>query len=222
MKKEFKKLLEDLSECLREDSKSTSAIHYLLTKVDGLNDLKESTPSPENTDSGNGKFPIPKEIQGKKQSFALFSDGACRGNPGPGSWGTVGQNSLGEILFQSSGIDIPSTNNKMELEGAIQGLMHLKDYLQDLGTLDQSEVFLYSDSKYVVDGITKWVAGWKKRGWKKADKKAPENIEQWKRLDQVVLDYKHLHFLWVKGHAGHVQNEFCDALANQALDDSGF
>ena len=111
-----------------------------------------------------------------------------------------------------------TTNNRMELEGALQALEALTR--EDTKALSKS-VFLYSDSKYVVDGIEKWVPGWKKRGWKKADKKEPENLALWQELDTVVGKFKKLRFQWVKGHAGHPQNEYCDQLANQALDEAG-
>ena len=162
-------------------------------------------------------FPLPKEIEGQGD-VAIFSDGACRGNPGPGSWGIMGQNSKGEVLFEASGIDVPTTNNRMELLGAIESLKRI----EDLYDLSSTNVFLYSDSKYVVDGINQWVPGWKKRGWKKADKKTPENVELWQELDNLTAKFPSLKYLWVKGHAGHPQNERCDFLANQALDEAGF
>src|SRR5690554_2292379 len=97
---------------------------------------------------------------------AVYSDGACRGNPGPGSWAFVAQDSAGEVLQKSSGVSSLTTNNKMELQGVIEGLT----YLLELGN-PLPKVYFHTDSKYVVDGITKWVPGWKARGWKKADKK---------------------------------------------------
>ena len=88
--------------------------------------------------------------------------------------------------------------------------------------LPKATVYLYSDSKYVVDGMKSWVKGWKARGWKKADKKAPENVELWKELDTVAAGFWQIEYHWVKGHSGHPQNERCDQIANMALDDSGF
>jgi ribonuclease HI len=170
-----------------------------------------------------GQFPLPHEITSLNDAFALFSDGACRGNPGPGSWGSMGQNINGEVIFEASGVDTVTTNNKMELEGAIQALERLKSHQQAGGLSAKTPVILYSDSKYVVDGIMKWVPGWKRRGWKKADKKTPENVEQWQELDRLKLEFgEALSFRWVKGHAGHPQNERCDQLANLALDEAGF
>jgi ribonuclease HI len=216
MKKKFQNTLNELYETFKEDSEAVDAVDYLLSQV---NELPESD---EKSSSSMDGFPLPKEVLDNEDSFAVYSDGACRGNPGPGSWGVMGQDRSGLVIFESSGVDLPTTNNKMELEGAIQGLLLLKDHLNELGLFQQAKVFLYSDSKYVVDGISKWVDGWKRRGWKKADKKVPENVEQWKQLDQINIEYPNLAFLWVKGHAGHPQNERCDELANQALDESGY
>lgn len=150
------------------------------------------------------------------KDIALYSDGACRGNPGPGSWAFVAQNCVGDILQKASGVSELTTNNKMELQGAIEGLSFLEEHAQKF-----DKVFFYTDSRYVVDGITSWVKGWKARGWKKADKKEPENLEQWKRLDELYAQYD-VKFIWVKGHAGHPQNELCDRMANEALDVQGF
>ena len=104
----------------------------------------------------------------------------------------------------------------MELSGVIQGL---KFAATEYGV--GTKIFVYTDSKYVVDGIKSWVAGWKKRGWKKADKKEPENLDFWKELDQLNLKMD-LEFHWVKGHAGHPQNERVDELANLAMDANGY
>lgn len=156
-------------------------------------------------------FPVAWEIQGKEMALALYSDGACRGNPGPGAWGCLAQNARGDILFEASGAEEETTNNKMELQGAIEALVRAGPY-------QEAPVFLFSDSKYVVDGLEKWVPGWKKRGWKKSDKKNPENLDLWKKLDELREHFLCLRFLWVKGHGGHPQNEYCDLLANRALD----
>jgi ribonuclease HI len=172
---------------------------------------------------GPGKdFPLPNDMDRSPTSFAVFSDGACRGNPGPGAWGSVAQDCTGEVLFEASGVDLQTTNNRMELEGAIQGLKTLMNHCeQSKSPIDDVSIYLYSDSKYVVDGMNKWVTSWKKRGWKKADKKDPENLEQWKTLDELSQGFYKVYFRWVKGHSGHPQNEKCDELANLALDESG-
>lgn len=166
---------------------------------------------------------LPDEMQELKSGFAIFADGACRGNPGPGAWATIIQDTKGEVILKSSGVDVPTTNNKMELEGVIRGIKGLIEKWIEEGVSDsESPVFVYSDSKYVTEGIEKWVPGWKSRGWKKADNKEPENILLWKELDQLKSRFNHIKFLWVKGHAGHPQNEMCDRMANLALDEAGF
>ena len=132
----------------------------------------------------------------------MYSDGACKGNPGPGGWGTI-------IIYNNvekelSGGEPHTTNNRMELSGAIAGLKALKE---------PCEVTLTSDSKYLVDGITKgWAVGWRKNGWRKADKKPALNPDLWGELLDLLEMHK-VTFNWVKGHAGHPYNERCDALA---------
>jgi ribonuclease HI len=171
----------------------------------------------------DSKFPLPDEMQERTSAYAIFADGACRGNPGPGAWGVMIQDAKGEVILKSSGVDVPTTNNKMELEGVIRGLKGLIEKWIDEGSSDrESPVFVYSDSKYVTEGISSWVAGWKNRGWKKADGKEPENILLWKELDQLTSRFDNIKFLWVKGHAGHPQNEMCDQMCNLALDEAGF
>ena len=165
------------------------------------------------------RFPIPAEVADRRWGFALFSDGACRGNPGPGSWGIMAQNSIGEVIFEASGMEAETTNNRMELVGAIEALKRFQDYAVRFDLPEEEvSVRLFSDSKYVVDGISKWVLGWKRRGWRKADKKIPENLDLWRELDGVVAIFYDIRFLWVRGHDGHPQNERCDRLANDILD----
>lgn len=132
----------------------------------------------------------------------IFTDGACSGNPGPGGWGTVLR--YGTAEKELSGGEANTTNNRMELSAVIAGLAALKE---------PCEVILTTDSKYVVDSITKgWVYGWKQRGWIKSDKKSALNVDLWEQL-LPLLDKHHVTFVWVKGHAGHPENERCDALA---------
>lgn len=132
----------------------------------------------------------------------IYSDGACKGNPGPGGWGTV-------IVYKGiekelSGGDAYTTNNRMELSGAIAGLEALKE---------PCKVTLTSDSKYLVDAVTKgWAVGWRERNWIKSDKKPALNPELWDRLLKL-LEIHDVTFVWVKGHAGHPYNERCDRLA---------
>ena len=135
----------------------------------------------------------------------LFSDGACSGNPGPGGYGVILRYKDTEKEF--SGGEPETTNNRMELMGVITGLSALKE---------PCEVLVTTDSKYVVDSITKgWVYSWQKKGWVKSDKKPALNVDLWKKL-LPLLEIHKVTFNWVKGHAGHPKNERCDALAVEA------
>lgn len=137
----------------------------------------------------------------------IFTDGACSGNPGPGGYGAILRCEGREK--ELSGGDPHTTNNRMELLGVITALEALKF---------PCEVRLTTDSKYVVDGITKgWAAGWKKRGWKKSDGKPALNTDLWDRLLQLLSIHK-VEFCWIKGHAGHEENERCDRLAVKQRD----
>jgi ribonuclease HI len=217
-KSEMRKYLNKFLSDFTDDSEAINLINQLIIKVDNLpkEDNKSNSDKPET-------YSLPIEMNGLLNGYAVFSDGACRGNPGPGSWAVVVQNYLGEFVLKSSGVDIPTTNNKMELEGAIRGLRGLVDkFVEDGFSQSNEPVFVYSDSKYVIEGIEKWVLGWKSRGWKKADGKAPENLELWKELDALKNNFEKISFHWVKGHDGHPQNELCDQMANTALDEAGF
>jgi ribonuclease HI len=135
----------------------------------------------------------------------IFTDGACSGNPGPGGWGAILR--FGGIEKELSGGEADTTNNRMELLAAISALQALKEPVK---------ADLYTDSNYVRDGLTKWIHGWKKNGWRTADKKPVKNAELWQALD--AARQKHdvtLH--WVKGHAGHPENERADELARLAM-----
>ena len=135
----------------------------------------------------------------------IWSDGSCRGNPGPGGWGAiVRQGGSEQELF---GAAPQTTNNIMEMTGAMKALE---------STPEGSQVRLTTDSQYVINGITKWIKGWKKKGWKKADGNAVLNQEVWKQLDQANSSRK-VDWVWVKGHAGHEENERCDELARTAI-----
>lgn len=136
----------------------------------------------------------------------IYTDGACSGNPGPGGWGAILRFRTGEKVYEKeiSGGEAGTTNNRMELTGVISALAALKEPCQ---------VLLTTDSKYVVDSITKgWVYGWKKRGWVKSDKKPALNVDLWEQLLPLLERHK-VTFHWVKGHAGHPENERCDQLA---------
>lgn len=214
--KSAKSLITKLKKLFKDNSEAIETLEELSIMAKNLSDKDESKQSFDNVED----MPIPRDVS-SVEGYALFSDGACRGNPGPGAYGALAQLANGQKLFEASGVELRTTNNKMELLGAIVALEKLKS-CWDEGDLPPKEVFLYSDSKYVVDGIQKWVPGWKKRGWKKADGKTPENVDLWQRLDDISATYIGLNFRWVKGHAGHPQNEFCDQLANRSLDESGF
>jgi len=136
----------------------------------------------------------------------LFTDGACRGNPGPGGWGVLMRyQGTDKTLF---GGEKETTNNRMELMAAIMALESLSRPCQ---------VRLTSDSKYVLQGITEWIDGWKKKGWKNAAKKPVKNADLWKRLDKA-REIHDIDWQWVKGHSGHDENEIADELANQGVD----
>ncbi len=142
-----------------------------------------------------------------KPSVELFTDGACSGNPGPGGWGALLRMAGKER--ELSGGEPATTNNRMELMAAIAGLEGLQRPCQ---------VRLVTDSKYVMDGATRWIKGWKKNGWKTADKKTPvKNIELWQRLEMALQPHE-VHWNWVKGHSGHAENERVDQLARDAID----
>ena len=137
----------------------------------------------------------------------IYSDGACKGNPGPGGWGAILIS--GGHRKDIWGGEILTTNNRMELMAAIQALELLKK---------PCEVELHTDSRYVLQGITEWLRGWKARGWKTADKKPVKNEDLWWRLDEARLRHD-VKWKWVKGHAGHELNEHADALANRGVEE---
>lgn len=136
----------------------------------------------------------------------IFTDGACKGNPGPGGWGAVMRS--GATEKEISGGEAQTTNNRMEMTAAIEALNALKRPCQ---------VTLYTDSKYVMDGITKWMFGWQKNGWKTADRKPVKNAELWQALLAAAAPHK-VSWQWVKGHAGHPENERADQLACAAAE----
>lgn len=137
----------------------------------------------------------------------IFTDGACRGNPGPGGWGAL-------LRFKGSekelyGAETQTTNNRMELTAAIMSLEALTR---------PCKVRLTTDSQYVKHGITQWLAEWKGRGWKTANKRQVKNVDLWQRLDAAVAQHE-ITWEWVKGHSGHKENDIADTLANQAIDE---
>ena len=136
----------------------------------------------------------------------IFTDGACRGNPGPGGWAALLRSQGIEKMF--SGAEQETTNNQMELMAAIQGLEALKR---------ASSVVLTTDSQYVRQGITQWIHGWKRNGWKTSQKQPVKNKTLWQRLDTAVAKHQ-VEWHWVKGHSGHEENERVDMAANDAID----
>ena len=142
-----------------------------------------------------------------KEQIEIFTDGACRGNPGPGGWGVLLRYQGKERTLD--GGEAETTNNRMELMAAIIGLESLKE---------SCKVTLTTDSKYVMSGITDWINNWKKRGWKTASRKSVKNEDLWRRLDNVNQQHE-INWQWVKGHSGHRENELVDALANRGVDE---
>ena len=137
----------------------------------------------------------------------IFTDGACRGNPGPGGWGALLRFKGNEKTIKGSEAD--TTNNRMELMAAISALETLTQPCQ---------VKLTTDSKYVLQGLTEWMPNWKKRNWQTAAKKPVKNVDLWKRLDAATQAHE-IDWHWVKGHSGHAENELADQLANEAVDE---
>ena len=136
------------------------------------------------------------------KTVTIYTDGACSGNPGPGGWGAILE--WNGVEKEISGGAPETTNNRMELTGVIRALELLKE---------SCVVELYSDSKYVIDALSKgWVYGWRKKGWIKSDKKPALNVDLWKRLLPLLSTHK-VRMRWLKGHAGHPENERCDVLA---------
>jgi len=141
----------------------------------------------------------------------IFTDGACRGNPGPGGWGALlrYRDNDGDKEKELFGGEADTTNNRMEMMAAIQALESLKG---------KCEVKLTTDSNYVKNGITQWLPNWKKRGWLTANKKPVKNADLWKRLEAASLKHE-VSWHWVRGHTGHIENERADVLANRGIDE---
>jgi ribonuclease HI len=139
----------------------------------------------------------------------IYTDGACKGNPGPGGWGAVLR--FGAHVKELHGGEAGTTNNRMELTAVIRALEALTR---------PCRVRLHTDSQYVQKGITVWIFDWKRRGWRTADKKPVKNADLWKRLDELALPHE-IEWIWVKGHAGDVGNERADALANLGVAQAG-
>jgi len=138
----------------------------------------------------------------------IFTDGACKGNPGPGGWGAIMK--YGDHVKELNGYSAETTNNIMELTAVIEALKSLTR---------PCAIILTTDSNYVKDGITQWIHNWKKKGWKTANKKPVKNKECWLQLDVEVQRHQ-IEWKWVKGHSGHPENERADELANEAVEDN--
>lgn len=144
-------------------------------------------------------------MKGEAKKVVIYTDGACSGNPGPGGWGAI--LTYGKHRKEIFGGEAETTNNRMELLAAISALESLKRH---------SVVELFTDSNYVMQGITEWIHGWKRNGWRTADKKPVKNLDLWQRLEEAKLKHE-VHWRWVKGHAGHLENERADELARQGM-----
>ena len=141
------------------------------------------------------------------QVVEMYTDGACRGNPGPGGWGVLLR--YGGVEKTLHGGEAMSTNNRMELTAVIKGLQALNK---------TCDVLITTDSKYVLTGVTEWMENWKKRNWRTASKKPVLNVDLWKELDELVAGHS-IEWVWVKGHSGHEENEIADQLAIRAIDE---
>jgi ribonuclease HI len=139
----------------------------------------------------------------------IATDGACKGNPGPGGWGAL--LTFGGEEKELFGGEAQTTNNRMELTAVIEALTALKR---------PTQVVVHTDSQYVMKGITEWIRGWKAKGWRTASKEPVKNVDLWKRLDDLVAGHR-VQWRWVKGHSGHHGNERADALANRGVDSIG-
>ena len=142
-----------------------------------------------------------------KRTVTIYTDGACRGNPGPGGWGV--RLEYGDQVKELYGAEVETTNNRMELTAAVEGLKALKR---------KCDVILRTDSTYVMQGVTKWIHGWKSNGWKTSNRKPVRNQDLWQLLDAEAARHQ-IDWQWVKGHSGDPGNERADALANQAIDE---
>ena len=159
------------------------------------------------TQRNQAKFSHSEDRNTVSKQLDIYTDGACRGNPGPGGWGAV--LIYGDTRKEIFGGENDTTNNRMELRAAIESLRALKR---------ASTLTLFTDSQYVRQGITQWIDGWKKRDWKTAAKKPVKNADLWRQLDSEVSKHS-IKWVWVKGHAGNEGNELADQLANRGIDE---
>ena len=215
--------------CVKNDSDDLlESIEYLedeywnLRGRDGLND--DEGLSEVKSNSNPLSLDLPKELQEARElghsGIGIYSDGGCRGNPGPGSFFTFAQNQDGKVLYEAQGVEMNTTNNRMELMGAISGLKRLLEYWKENhgGDLRETMVYFYCDSNYVVQGLNDWRHSWKKNQWRRKTGKI-ENLDLWQQLDELAEQVPEFQAIWVKGHAGNGQNEYCDRMCNQLMDE---
>lgn len=186
----------------RDQISSTNAVTQLQAIAESPSKASPKTKAISDSPISNSQSPIPDSAPSK--IISIHTDGACSKNPGPGGWGVVIHFNDGSTKEIGGGIR-ETTNNQMELQGAIAALEFLATHKQS------TPVDLYTDSKYVLDGITKWIKGWKKNGWKTKDNKPVKNQELWQQLDP--LNSSNIRWHWVEGHSGDPDNERCDAIA---------
>lgn len=160
----------------------------------------------DNSAGESGGKPVDGGGGAARPHVELYTDGACSGNPGPGGWGYILKHPTSGKQREGSGGEAMTTNNKMELQAVIEGLTALQK---------PSIVELYSDSRYVLDGLEKWIKGWKRNGWRTASKAPVKNQEQWMLLDELREKHE-VRFHWIKGHSEHPENERCDQMAVEA------
>lgn len=217
MKKKHLRALSSIENWLQKQNISNEEVKKSILS---LRTAIESTPEVAKENISDA-LPLPSEISNEPGTLALYSDGGCRGNPGPGAFAYVVQEYSGTILAEGVEFEAYTTNNKMELSGPLRGLQELKVILPEGGKEPLlTKIKVITDSKYVVDGMKSWVQGWKSRGWRKADNKPPENLELWQELDLIRNSFMEVEWVWVKGHGGHPQNEYCDRKANEVMDEN--
>jgi len=214
MKKTWSKTFTEIEEHHQTNVEVLKALNILRDYLLKYSYELEKEPEKAKTST---RFPLPQEVK-LKDAIALFTDGACRGNPGPGAWGCFAQDFQENIIFEASSFEKITTNNKMELTAVIAGLKQILNWRLDNLPREIIKVHVYSDSKYVIDGINQWVPGWLKNNWRKSDNKAPENLDLWKELyEQSRFPGMHIQFHWVRGHNGHPQNEYCDQMCQEVM-----
>ncbi len=215
MKKKHLTNLKSLEKWLSSEEISSEVLEKAISTLKAAVESVEEIPEEERP------LPLPLEIASEPEMIAIYSDGGCRGNPGPGAYAYLVQAHNGEVIAEGVDYESLTTNNKMELQGPIMALQKLTELLPQKGRDPLlTRIKVLTDSKYVVDGMKSWIPGWKARGWKKADNKAPENLSFWQELDEIRTHFMEVQWEWVKGHAGHPQNEYCDRKANEAMDEN--